>query len=150
MHSSTVADLHSKILDARPPRSKFFQFHAVFGKIWQNRMLTPPWRFGAPPRGNPGSATAVGCVPSAAVVVSPATYAPPATHAPHHTCPLPCPSPTMHAATLWTEFLTHACENITFPQLLLRTVINTTIKIIVLQYVKLSANLTVFPPQTFL
>ena len=24
---------------------------------------------------------------------------------------------------LWTEFLTHACENITFPQLLLRTVI---------------------------
>ena len=33
------------------PRSKFFQFHAVFGKIWQNRMLAPP------PRGNPGSAT---------------------------------------------------------------------------------------------
>ena len=28
----------------------------------------------------------------------------------HHPCPL------------WTEFLTHACENITFPQLLLRTV----------------------------
>ena len=25
---------------------------------------------------------------------------------------------------LWTEFLTHACENITFPQLLLGTVIN--------------------------
>ena len=25
--------------DARPPRSKFFLFHAVFGKIWQNRML---------------------------------------------------------------------------------------------------------------
>ena len=24
---------------------------------------------------------------------------------------------------LWREFLTHACENITFPQLLLRTVI---------------------------
>ena len=24
---------------------------------------------------------------------------------------------------LWTEFLTHACENITFPQLLLRTAI---------------------------
>ena len=23
---------------------------------------------------------------------------------------------------VWTEFLTHACENITFPQLLLRTV----------------------------
>ena len=31
----------------RPPRgSKFFQFHAVFGKFWQNRMLAPPesWR----------------------------------------------------------------------------------------------------------
>ena len=32
-----------------PPRgSKFFQFHAVFGKIWRNRMLAPPplesWR----------------------------------------------------------------------------------------------------------
>ena len=45
----SVADLHSKILDARPPwGSKFFQFHAVFGKIWQNRMLAPPplesWR----------------------------------------------------------------------------------------------------------
>ena len=33
------------------PGSKFFQFHAVFGKILQNRMLAPP------PRGNPGSAT---------------------------------------------------------------------------------------------
>ena len=47
--SSAVADLHSKILDARPPwGSKFFQFHAVFGKFWQNRMLAPPppgsWR----------------------------------------------------------------------------------------------------------
>ena len=39
----SVVDLHSKILDARPPPgSKFFQFHAVFGKIWQNRMLAPP------------------------------------------------------------------------------------------------------------
>ena len=29
-----VADLHSKILDAAPPpESKFFQFHAVFGKF---------------------------------------------------------------------------------------------------------------------
>ena len=29
----------------RPPPplgSKFFQFHAVFGKIWKNRMLAPP------------------------------------------------------------------------------------------------------------
>ena len=29
-----VADLHSKILDAPAPRSKFFHFHAVFGKIF--------------------------------------------------------------------------------------------------------------------
>ena len=31
-----------------PPRSKFFQFHAGFGKFWQNHMLAPPllgsWR----------------------------------------------------------------------------------------------------------
>ena len=43
-----VADLHSKILDACPPRgSKFFEIHAVFGKIWQNHMLAPllgSWR----------------------------------------------------------------------------------------------------------
>ena len=69
----------------------------------------------------------VGCVPSTAVAVSPATHARPAMHAPHHTCPLTCLSLAMHAAPLLTEFLTHACENITFPQLLLRTVINTTI-----------------------
>ena len=38
--------------DVHPPWGpKFFQFHAVFGKIWQNHMLAPP------PRGNPGSAT---------------------------------------------------------------------------------------------
>ena len=28
--------------DAPPRGPKFFQFHAVFGKIWQNRMLAPP------------------------------------------------------------------------------------------------------------
>ena len=29
--------------DVCPPWGpKFFQFHAVFGKIWQNRMLVPP------------------------------------------------------------------------------------------------------------
>ena len=55
---NALADLHSKILDARPPRgSKFFQFHAVFGKFWQNRMLAPPGELAPPPRGNPGSAT---------------------------------------------------------------------------------------------
>ena len=80
----------------------------------------------------------------------PATCAP-AIHAPRHTCPLPCMPPATHApchahpclpctppamqspsatlaptmhAPLWTEFLTHACENITFPQFRLRTVIN--------------------------
>ena len=37
-------------------------------------------------------------------------HACPPTHAPYHACPP------------WTEFLTHACENITFAQLLLRTV----------------------------
>ena len=36
---------------APPPRSKFFQFHAVFGKFGQNRMLAPPWGVGAPSLG---------------------------------------------------------------------------------------------------
>ena len=49
LNNIVVADLHSKILDVLPPGSKFCQFHAVFGKFWQNRMLatTPP----PPPRG---------------------------------------------------------------------------------------------------
>ena len=39
--------------------SKFFQFHAVFGKILQNLILAPPPPGGLalPPWGNPGSAT---------------------------------------------------------------------------------------------
>ena len=41
----------------------------------------------------------------------------PAKHAPRHACPPP---------PLWTEGMTHACENITFPQLLLWTVIAVT------------------------
>ena len=54
----SVADLHSKILDAPPPGSKFFQFHAVFGKFWQNRMLAPPLESWYPLLGeNTGSAT---------------------------------------------------------------------------------------------
>ena len=44
---------------APPQGSKFFQFHAVFGKTWQIRMLVPPRGVGAPPQGNPGSATDV-------------------------------------------------------------------------------------------
>ena len=39
----SVADLRGGTGDARPPwGSKFFRFHAVFGKFWQNRMLAPP------------------------------------------------------------------------------------------------------------
>ena len=42
--------------DAHPPwASKFFRFHAVFGKIW--RVHAPPGGFTPPPRENPGSAT---------------------------------------------------------------------------------------------
>ena len=42
--------------------SKCFQFHAIFGNIWQNRMFAhPPLRVGAPPRENPLSATAYRC-----------------------------------------------------------------------------------------
>ena len=46
-----MADLHSNILDVRPSPwgSKFFQFHAVFWKFWQNRMLAPPWMSWLPP-----------------------------------------------------------------------------------------------------
>ena len=38
---------------SHPLGSKFFRFHAVFGKIWQNRMLAAPylWRVGAPTSG---------------------------------------------------------------------------------------------------
>ena len=53
----SVADLHSKILDT-PSGSKFFQFHAIFGKFWQNRMLAPRWKVARPhPGETPGSAT---------------------------------------------------------------------------------------------
>ena len=44
------------------------------------------------------------------------------THPPHHACP---PSP--HMSPPRAKFLTDACENITFLQLLLRTVINTSL-----------------------
>ena len=40
---------------APPWASKFFRFHAVFGKIW--RVHAPPGGFTPPPRENPGSAT---------------------------------------------------------------------------------------------
>ena len=59
---NAVADLHSKILDARPPSRgpnsfNFMQFLGKFGKIvcWR-----PPGELAPPPRGNPGSATEMG------------------------------------------------------------------------------------------
>ena len=52
-----VADLRG--CEGRPPGPKFFQFRAVFGKIWQNRMLAPTVESWYPHLGgNPGSATA--------------------------------------------------------------------------------------------
>ena len=39
-----------------PPESKFFQFHAVFGKLWENRMLAPYGGLTPPSRENHVSA----------------------------------------------------------------------------------------------
>ena len=45
-YATPVADFGGR---APPPHGpKCSQFHAVFGKIWQNHMLAPPWRAGAP------------------------------------------------------------------------------------------------------
>ena len=38
--------------------SSFFQIHAIFGNIWQNRMLVDPGELAPQSRGNPASATA--------------------------------------------------------------------------------------------
>ena len=50
-----VVDLRGGTRDVPSPvqMSKFFRFHAVFGKFWQNRMLAPPFprRVGAPTSG---------------------------------------------------------------------------------------------------
>ena len=41
-----------------PLGSKFFQFHAIFGKHWPNISFShPPFELVPQPRGNPGSAT---------------------------------------------------------------------------------------------
>ena len=78
------------------------------------------------------------CTTHTHLPLMPPPHTPPAMHAPCHTHPLPtmCTHlPAMHAPPChahpchahpppWTEFLTHACENITFAQLLLRMVIN--------------------------
>ena len=54
----TLADLGGAWGTHAPPwASKFFRFHAVFGKIW--RVHAPPGGFTPPPRENPGSATAI-------------------------------------------------------------------------------------------
>ena len=62
------------------------------------------------------------CVPPASVAVPPATHAPPPATSPWYVCPLPC-MPSCHTCSLWTEWLTYRCKNITFPQLCLRAVI---------------------------
>ena len=60
----------------------------------------------------------VGCVPSAAVAVCWGGICLPGGSA----CQGGLPSLSGGGCPLWTEFLTHACENITFQQLRLRTV----------------------------
>ena len=62
--SKSLVDLKGG--EGRPSGSKFFQFHAVFGKIWQNRMLVPPGELAPPPMGNPGSVQFTFPCPSAA------------------------------------------------------------------------------------
>ena len=57
-HAEPVADLHSKILDARPRgwnSFNFMQFLGNFGKSYVGAPSTGEWA--PPPRGNPGSAT---------------------------------------------------------------------------------------------
>ena len=49
----TVAELV-----ASPQDPTFFEFHVVFGKIWQNGMLSPPGGFAPSPTSNPGSTPA--------------------------------------------------------------------------------------------
>ena len=47
-HSLIIGGSRGGVRDARPPRtSKFFRFHAVFGKIW--RVHAPPGGFTPPP-----------------------------------------------------------------------------------------------------
>ena len=53
----SVADLREVRGTPPPQGSKFFQFYAVFGKFWQNRMLAPPGKLAPPPGENLVSAT---------------------------------------------------------------------------------------------
>ena len=64
-------DLHSKILDARPPLG--VKILSISCSFWENLAKlcvgAPPGELAPPPRGNPGSATVSGCVVSFAVLV---------------------------------------------------------------------------------
>ena len=47
--NSTISLLRSEAdRGGGAPGPKFSQFHAVFRKVWQNHMLTTPWRIGVP------------------------------------------------------------------------------------------------------
>ena len=52
-----MADVHRKILDARPFGSSFLHFEAVFMKFWPNNRLVLPF-LELSSLGNPGSADA--------------------------------------------------------------------------------------------
>ena len=58
-HKSAVADLHSKILDARPALGA--QILSISCSCWENLAKSyvgaPPGELAPPPRGNPRSAT---------------------------------------------------------------------------------------------
>ena len=67
MPSLLILCVYEKV-DSRPTHSyfcfhfhlgdlKFSQFHAVFWKIWQKRMLAPTGRLAPPPTGDPWSST---------------------------------------------------------------------------------------------
>ena len=72
----------------------------------------------------------VGCILSAVVAISPATHVCPPPHMPHcHACPpphtppfLPCMPHTPPPRTTPAKKITDRCKNITFLELLLRTV----------------------------
>ena len=83
----------------------------------------PPAMHAPPPHTPPCHTCPLPCMPPHHTH-TPATHAPlTCTPPPCHTCPQPCTHPLpCTSPPPWTEFLTHACENITFPQLLLRTV----------------------------
>ena len=57
----SVADLHSKILNARPPLGA--QILSISCSFWENLAKSyvgaPPGELAPPPRGNPGSATGI-------------------------------------------------------------------------------------------